>query len=58
MTKLEAHGKGDINDDGKIDLRDLMMCLNHVGGKEELEGEQFERADINSDEEVNETQNT
>ena len=53
MTKLEAHGKGDINDDGKIDLRDLMMCLNHVGGKEELEGEQFERADINSDEEVN-----
>ena len=51
--KLEAHGKGDINDDGKIDLIDLMMCLNHVGGKEKLEEEQLERADISNDGEVN-----
>ena len=31
--------KGDINADGGINLVDLMLCLNHVGNKELLEGD-------------------
>ena len=41
--------KGDINADGTVNLVDLMMCLNHVGMKEMLEGETFITADVNSD---------
>ena len=45
--------RGDINADGNVNLVDLMQCLNHVGGKEFLEGEALEAADINEDGIVN-----
>ncbi len=44
---------GDINQDGQINLVDLMKCLNHVGRKELLEGEALKAADINGDGSVN-----
>ena len=44
---------GDINGDGNINLVDLMQCLNHVGGKEFLEGDALKAADINEDGTVN-----
>ena len=44
---------GDINQDGNINLVDLMQCLNHVGRKELLEGKALEAADINGDGIVN-----
>ena len=45
--------KGDINGDGKINLVDLMMCLNHVSKKKLLEGTAFEAADIDGKNGVN-----
>ena len=50
--RVEAHGKGDINDDGKVDQADLELSINHVGSSNILEGEELERADINNDGEV------
>ena len=44
---------GDINQDGQINLVDLMQCLNHVGRKELLEGQALKAADINGDGSVN-----
>ena len=38
--------KGDIDKNGKVDLTDLMMCLNHVSKKKLLEGEALIAADI------------
>lgn len=37
---------GDIDGDGKVDLIDLMMCLNHVSKKKILEGDALAAADI------------
>ena len=45
--------KGDIDGDGKINLVDLMMCLNHVSKKKLLEGTAFEAADIDGKNGVN-----
>ena len=44
---------GDVNGDKKIDLVDLMMCLNHVSKKKLLEGTAFEAADIDGKNGVN-----
>ena len=44
---------GDINGDGRINLVDLMQCLNHVGRKESLNGKALLAADINQDGGVN-----
>lgn len=49
----EAFTKGDINGDSNINLVDLMLCLNHVGSKELLEGKALAAADINNDDTVN-----
>lgn len=49
----EVLAKGDINGDSNINLVDLMLCLNHVGGKELLEGRALTAADINMDGNVN-----
>ena len=49
QMNIAGGAKGDINGDGNINLVDLMQCLNHVGGKEFLEGETLEAADINED---------
>ena len=53
QMNIAGGAKGDINGDGNINLVDLMQCLNHVGGKEFLEGETLEAADINEDGTVN-----
>ncbi len=37
---------GDINNDKKVNLTDLMMCLNHVAKKTELTGDALRAADI------------
>ena len=49
----ETLAKGDINGDSNINLVDLMLCLNHVGSKELLEGKALIAADINNDDTVN-----
>lgn len=38
--------KGDINGDNKIDIQDLMQCLNHVSQKSLLYGNQLKAADV------------
>lgn len=52
--KIEGVVKGDIDKSGKIDIKDVMLCLNHVAqtpnGK--LQGEAFASADINGDNKV------
>ncbi len=53
VVKGAAEIVGDINQDGNINLVDLMQCLNHVGRKELLEGKTLETADINGDGAVN-----
>ncbi len=45
--------RGDINEDGAVDILDLMMCLNHVAGKTKLEGNAFVAANVNEDDVVN-----
>lgn len=45
----EIYEKGDVNGDSNINLVDLMLCLNHVGGKELLEERGFAAADLNVD---------
>lgn len=41
--------KGDINEDGRINIVDLMMCLHHVSGRTLLDGKMLLAADINDD---------
>ena len=42
----EGYQLGDINNDKKVNLIDLMMCLNHVAKKTELTGDALRAADI------------
>ena len=44
---------GDINVDGKINLTDVVMCLNHSSKKNLLNGDAFVAADINQDGVIN-----
>ena len=44
---------GDINVDGKINLTDVVMCLNHSSKKNLLNGDALVAADINQDGAVN-----
>ncbi len=44
---------GDINQDGRVNLFDLMECLNHVAKKTTLTGEKFVRADVDGNGTVN-----
>lgn len=44
---------GDVNEDGDVNLVDLMMCLNHVAKKGQLGGNAFLAADVNEDGDVN-----
>lgn len=37
---------GDVNADGCIDVLDLMMVVDHIIGRDSLEGDQFARADL------------
>ena len=43
---LIVRTKGDINNDGAVNLRDLMMCLNHVAKKSILKDDAFLAADV------------
>ncbi len=45
--------KGDINKNGKVDLTDLMLCLNHVAKKNILKDEAFVAADVDENGTVN-----
>lgn len=44
---------GDVNEDGSINVVDLMMCLHHVSGRTLLEENSFLAADVNGDGMVN-----
>lgn len=44
---------GDVNEDGQVNLVDLMQCLNHVGRKTFLTGNALLAADIDQNGEVN-----
>ena len=37
---------GDVNGDGCLDILDLIMVVDHIVGRDSLEGDQFTRADI------------
>lgn len=52
--KINGVVKGDINKSGKVDIKDVMLCLNHVAGTPNgrLQGEAFASADINGDNKV------
>lgn len=43
---VNPYSKGDISGDGHVDIFDLMMCLNHVAGKTQLEGDAFKAANV------------
>lgn len=45
--------KGDVNGDGSLDVCDCVKIINHVDGVSILTGAALERADVNSDGEVN-----
>lgn len=49
---LEPNGKGDVNNDGKIDESDEQMILEHVNAGKTLTSEEKGRADINGDGQV------
>ncbi|MDS0525276.1 glycoside hydrolase family 9 protein [Clostridium sp. SHJSY1] len=40
--------KGDINNDGVINILDLVMLSNYINGDEELTGDSYNAADVNS----------
>lgn len=40
---------GDINNDGSVNITDLMMCLYYVSGRTTLEGNALKAADVNGD---------
>jgi hypothetical protein len=44
---------GDVNNDGKVSLSDLMLVLNHVSGKKYLTGDAIEAADVDGNGKVN-----
>ena len=45
--------KGDVNQDGVINLSDLMLCMNHATDSITLTGDQFTAADMDSNGDVN-----
>jgi hypothetical protein len=45
--------KGDIDFNGKVDIRDLQRCVQHVSGRNELADKALLVADVNCDEKVN-----
>ena len=44
---------GDVNGDGRIDVRDVVLAMQHALGLKKLTGEQFLAADINGDGTIN-----
>ena len=44
---------GDINEDGNINIFDVVYCQNHITGTTELTGNAFDAADLNGDGVVN-----
>lgn len=50
---ITPHGKGDINNDGVINDTDLNMITDYIAARDNLTGDQINRADINSDGNVN-----
>lgn len=40
---------GDVNDDGAIDVRDVVLVMQHILELKELSGDQLEAADVNMD---------
>lgn len=45
--------KGDVNNDGVINIRDLILIKRHIVGLETLEGNELKAADVNGDGVVN-----
>lgn len=53
FEKIVASSKGDINGDGILNLKDIMIILKHVSGKVILDDSQLNTADSNEDGIVN-----
>lgn len=49
MPYEDGISRGDINEDNVINLSDLMLCLNHVSKKADLDGGGLTAADVNDD---------
>ena len=41
--------RGDVNFDGVVDIKDVVLIKQHILGIRELDSEEFERADTNMD---------
>lgn len=48
-----TYSKGDVNNDGTINVRDIILIKRHIVGMEILEGDEFKAADVNEDGVVN-----
>jgi len=48
-----TYNKGDVNNDGTINVRDIILIKRHIVGMEILEGDEFKAADVNEDGVVN-----
>ena len=52
VTGLGA-GSGDVNQDGQVDIQDIVMIVEHALGSNQLIGQQLQAADYNNDGMVN-----
>ena len=48
-----TYNKGDVNNDGTINIRDIILVKRHIVGMEILTGDAFKAADVNEDGVVN-----
>ena len=48
-----TYNKGDVNNDGTINVRDIILIKRHIVGMETLTGDAFKAADVNEDGVVN-----
>ena len=53
ITVYSTESKGDVNEDGSLNVADLMMSIQHVSGRTELQGAALWAADVNGDGTVN-----
>ena len=52
-NRTEIYRKGDINKDGKINIKDWNMIYAYISETTELSSEELQRADVNEDGKIN-----
>jgi len=49
VAPVSANSRGDLNNDGLVNIQDVRIALSHVLGHEELSAEKLKLADLNND---------